>query len=97
MLMTNSKNIVVLLIIFFLTSCGNISSEAEKKFNELKAKTDALDSLITKEVDKVVQLDSLINKESEKVKQLDTLLNKSTSRLDSIAKKGSKFLEKITQ
>lgn len=96
--MTKSdKNIFTLFSLIMLASCGNLSSEAENKLNELKAKTDALDSLITKEVNKVVQLDSLIEKESEKVKQLDTLLNKSTSRLDSIAKKGSNFLEKITR
>lgn len=95
--MNRNNNICLFFSLVLLASCGNISSEAEKKFNELKAKTDALDSLITKEVDKVVQLDSLIEKESQKVKQLDTLLNKSSSRLDSMAKKGSKFLEKISR
>lgn len=58
--------------------------------------TESLDSVIRKEVDKVITLDSLIDKESEKVKKLDTLINKSSSQLDSIFKKGSKLSEKFT-
>lgn len=65
------------------------------KLNELKNKTELLDSIIKNEVDRISALDSLINIESERVKKLDTLLNKSSSQLDSISKRGSTLLEKI--
>lgn len=92
-----NKHVLFFVAIVLITACGNISNEAEKKLNELKSKTESLDSLINKEVDKVLTLDSLIDKENEKVKKLDTLINKSSSRLDSMAKKGSRYLEKITK
>jgi len=88
---------ITMTAMFVLASCGNLSNEVENKLNELKSKTESLDSLINTEVDKVLTLDSLINKESEKVKQLDTLINKSSSKLDSISRKGSEILEKITK
>lgn len=86
---------LVMLAIFFLSSCGDLTKEAEKRLNELENKTETLDSLINKEVDKVLALDSLINFESDKVKKLDSLINKSSSKLDSIAKDKVKILEKI--
>lgn len=93
----NHKNIVFTVSAMLLfASCGNLSNEVENKINELKNKTEYLDSLINTEVDKVLSLDTLIDRESEKVKKLDTLINKSSSQLDSIFKKGSKLLEKIT-
>jgi copper homeostasis protein CutC len=82
--------------LFSFSSCGNLSSDVEKKLNELQSKTDSLDALITKEVEKVLTLDSLINKESEKVRKLDTLIDKSSNKIDSIAKKGGRLLEKFT-
>jgi septal ring factor EnvC (AmiA/AmiB activator) len=91
-----NKLLLTVLATFSLAACGNLSNEVENKLNELKSKTESLDSIINKEVDKVSTLDSLINKESEKVKKLDTLINKSSSQLDSISKRGSKLLEKIT-
>jgi hypothetical protein len=90
-----NKHFLAIVITFSLTACGNLSKEVENKLNELKSKTEILDSIINKEVDKVLTLDSLISKESEMVKKLDTLINKSSSQLDSISKRGSKFLEKI--
>ena len=79
-----------------MSSCVNVSNEVENKLIELKNKTALLDSLINKEVDKVLTLDSIIIKESDKVKKLDTLINKTTLQLDSISKKGSRILEKIS-
>lgn len=91
------KNIIVTIsATLLLASCGNLSNEVDNKLNELKKKTESLDSLVNKEVDKVLTLDSLIYKETEKVKTLDTLINKSSSQLDSISKRGSKILDKIT-
>jgi septal ring factor EnvC (AmiA/AmiB activator) len=84
---------LLVLSVVFVTACGDLSQEAEKRLNELKNKTESLDSLINEEVDKVSALDSLINSESDKVKKLDSLINKSSSKLDSISKKGSKLLE----
>jgi septal ring factor EnvC (AmiA/AmiB activator) len=75
---------------FLLTACNNLSNEVENKLQQLKSKTESLDSLINKEVEKVSTLDSLINGESDKVKKLDSLINTNSSRLDSIVK------EKVT-
>lgn len=91
------RKLLILGAAISLSACGNISTEVENKIQELKMKTESLDSLINKEVDKVLTLDSLVNMESEKVKKLDTLIHQSSSQLDSIAQKGSKLLEKITQ
>jgi len=91
-----NKLFLILVILFSLTACGNLSNEVESKLNELTNKTDSLDALVNKEIDKVKKLDTLINQESLKVKKLDTLINKSSSLLDSMSKKGGKFLEKIT-
>lgn len=91
-----NKLFVTVATMFFLTACGDISNKVDNKLNELQNKTESLDSLINKEVYKVLTLDSLINIESDKVKKLDTLINKSSSQLDSISKRGSKLLEKIT-
>lgn len=91
-----NKLLLTLVIIFSLTACGNLSNEVENKLIELQNKTESLDSIINKEVDKVISLDSLINKESDKVKKLDSLINKSSSQIDSISKKGRTLLEKIS-
>jgi septal ring factor EnvC (AmiA/AmiB activator) len=83
--MKNIKNYFLLLVSFFFLSCSDISKEAEKKLNELKIKSESLDSMIIKEVDKVKSLDSLINYEHDKVKKLDSLVNRTSSKLDSIS------------
>lgn len=85
-----------ILAIFLLYSCGDLRKEAEKGLNELKNKTESLDSLINKEFDKVLALDSLINSENDKVKKLDSLINKNSSKLDSIFNEKVKLFEKIT-
>jgi septal ring factor EnvC (AmiA/AmiB activator) len=87
--------IITSVSLLLFASCGNLSTEVENRLDELKKKTESLDSLVNTEVDKVSQLDSLILNESEKVKQLDTLINKSSSKLDSIVQKGNNILEKI--
>ncbi len=84
-----------ILAIFFMASCGDIGKKVEKRLDELKSKTDSLDSLINKEVDKVLALDSLIKDETDKVKKLDSLITKSSSKLDSIANEKIKLFEKI--
>jgi copper homeostasis protein CutC len=58
--------------------------KVEERLDDLNNKAESLDSLVNKEVEKVLILDSIINKESEKVKQLDSLIERSASRLDSI-------------
>ncbi|MBN1338799.1 MAG: hypothetical protein JXA03_05710, partial [Bacteroidales bacterium] len=95
MIKINKNYFLPVLAFCFLSSCGDLSKEAEKKLNELKDKTESLDSLINKEVDKVLTLDSLINLESDKVKKLDSLINKTSSKLDSIANEKVKLFEKI--
>lgn len=86
---------VLILAIFFLFSCSDLSKEAEKKLDELKVKSDSLDSIIIKEVDKVKSLDSLINYENDKVKKLDSLVKKASSKLDSISNEKIKKIEKV--
>lgn len=83
----SNKLLPVAVVTFFVAACGNLSNEVENKLNELKAKTESLDSMINTEVGKVSTLDSLIHEESKKVKQLDTLINKSSAQLDSISKR----------
>lgn len=92
----NKNYLLPILAICFLSSCGDISKEAEKRLNDLNNKAESLDSLINKEVDKVLTLDSLVNRESDKVKRLDSLINEKSSQIDSISKKGSELLEKFS-
>ena len=92
-----SKNIFFTIsAMFLLASCGNLSNEVESEINKLKNKTESLDSLINKETQKVLTLDSLISKETNKIKELDTLINKSSQQIDSISRRGSTLLKKIT-
>jgi hypothetical protein len=88
----------ILLLLFTTTgifnSCGDLNRKAEKKFDDLQRKSESLDSLINKEVDKVLVLDSLITTEFDKVKKLDSLIIKTSSRLDSIVDKVIKPVNK---
>ena len=90
-MMQNSfkRRIFPVFIVMAFVSCNNLSNEVENKINELKTKTESLDSLINQEVEKVSSLDSLINGESDKVKKLDSIINKKVSAIDSIS--GEKF------
>jgi hypothetical protein len=72
-----------MLLLLFI-SCTEMGRKVEEKLYDLNNKAESLDSLVNKEVDKILILDSIINRESEKVKKLDSLIEKSASRLDSI-------------
>lgn len=78
------KSVAALFVLFTITSCGQLNSEVEKQLNELKSKTETLDSLVNSEVDKVLTLDTLINTEKAKLQEIDSLLNKNKSKLDAI-------------
>ncbi len=91
----HSLFLVAIIACFFFTACSNMSNDIENKLNELKSKTESLDSTINKEVNKVLTLDSLISSENEKVKKLDSLINKNTSKLDSITNGKTKLIEQI--
>lgn len=84
-----------ILALFLLASCGDLRKEAEDRLNDLQNKAESLDSLVNKEIDKVLTLDSLVNREGEKVKKLDSLLNNVSSKMDSISTEKMKLLEKI--
>lgn len=88
---------LAILALFLLSSCDEISNEADKRLNEIRNKADSLDSLVNKEFDKVLALDSLVNMESERVKKLDSLIDKTSSKLDSIATEKRKDLERINK
>lgn len=84
--MKKSAFLVFLFLSFgFFQSCGDLSQKAEDKLNQLDQKTDQLDSMVNKELDKVKKLDTLIESERQKVKKLDSLVNKTTTKFDSLA------------
>lgn len=85
----------IALAIFLITGCGNVETELNNKIDALKSKSESLDSLVNKEVDKVVTLDSLINTETQKIKKLDTLINKTSAQLDSMSKNGINIIKKL--
>lgn len=87
--MTKLLRIMLLLVITaaIFTSCGDLNRKVDEKMEKLMKNAESLDSLINKEVDKVLVLDSLINTGTEKAKMLDSVINKSTSRLDSLVRK----------
>ena len=76
---------VIMMMVIFI-SCSEMTKKVEDKLKDLTNKANSLDTLINKEIDKVIALDSIINLESDKVKMLDSLINKSSSKLDSIAR-----------
>ncbi|WP_162343311.1 hypothetical protein [Cyclobacterium salsum] len=86
-----------ILVLFLLSSCGDLRKKAEDRLNDLQNKAASLDSLVNKEIDKVLTLDSIVNREGEKVKKLDSLLNRASSKMDSISSEKLRLLEKIIQ
>ena len=44
---------IILVILFSLTAWGKLSNEAENKLNQLTNKTDSIEALFNKEIDKV--------------------------------------------
>lgn len=90
-----AKYLIPLLAILFLTSCGELSREVEKKYNEFNKVTESLDSLFTKGNDKIMALDSLINSEGEKLKRIDSLIENSTTKIDSLSNEKMKTIEEI--
>lgn len=95
--MNKTLKVGTLGMIFLLlaASCGELSKRAEDKLNQLEQKTNELDSLVNKEVDKVKALDTLINLENKKVQKLDSLINKSSSKMDSLLENKKKKLQNI--
>ncbi len=55
--------------ILIFTSCENITSKVENQLGQLNERTNQLDSVINKEMDKVMKLDSIINLEDLKIKK----------------------------
>jgi hypothetical protein len=86
---------LTVMALFFLASCAGFSEEAERRLNELKDKTNSLDSLLNKEFDKILTLDSIIDEESKKVRELDSLILESTSKFDSIRNEKTRKLERL--
>lgn len=76
----------------FLGACSEMSTKVEQQLNELKTKTESLDSLVNQEIEKVIQLDSVLMEETEKVKKMDSIIQKSASAVDSLAKVKAKVL-----
>jgi len=87
--------LIIIMPIGLFTSCGDINKKVEEQLYQLEQKTNQLDSIVNKEVDKVMALDTLINFENKKIQKLDSLINKSSTKLDSIINKKTKQIENI--
>ncbi len=90
-------SVLVIVVLLVASSCGDISQKVEDKLHLLNSKAEKLDSIVNKELDKVISLDSLIEKEGDKVKRLDSLIDKSTAKLDSITNAKKNTFEKLSQ
>jgi hypothetical protein len=86
---------VFLISLIFFVSCAEFSEEAERRLEDLREKTNSLDSLITREVDKVMTLDSIIEVEGKKVQRLDSIINETTTKFDSIRNERTRVLEEL--
>lgn len=91
------QGLPIIMMLTVLTSCDDMSKNVEDKLNELNTRTEQLDSLVNKELDKVRSLDTLINFESDKIQKLDSLIEKSTFLIDSIARQKIERLNEIVQ
>lgn len=78
----------------FFKSCGELSSEVEKKYNELTEVTESIDSLFNTGSDKIMALDSLLNADGDKIKNIDSLINKTISNIDSLSNE-MKFVQEL--
>lgn len=88
-------SLLIVLSIGFFTSCSDISKKVEDRLIELDTKTEQLDSIVNREIDRVMELDTLINYENIKVEKLDSLIEKNASKIDSIAKEKIRLLKEI--
>lgn len=88
------KSIIMLVVIGSFASCSNMNKKMEDKLKDLTKKAEHLDSLVNKEVNKVMALDSLIKIEGSKILGVDSLIKKSL-KLDSIADKKINDLKKV--
>ena len=77
----------LIVILFVVSSCGDLDKKLEDKLKLVNDKALKLDSLVNNELDKVNSLDSLIDKEMKKVETIDSLVNKSSKRIDSLINK----------
>ena len=85
----------IIITIAFLSSCSDISKKVEDKLYELESKTVQLDSIVNKEIDRVMELDTLIDFEKIKLKKLDSLIEKNASKIDSITTDKMQLLNEI--
>ncbi|MEO7282151.1 hypothetical protein [Gelidibacter sp.] len=90
-----TPSLLLMMTIGFFTSCNEITKRVEDKITELDAKAVYLDSLVNKEIGKVLELDTLISSENFKVKKLDSLIQRNSSKIDSVARKKIQLLDAI--
>lgn len=79
----------------FASCNGDLSKKLEDKLLELDSKTESLDSIVNKEMNRVRNLDSIINFESDKIKKLDSVITESASKIDSMAGGKIELLKEI--
>lgn len=89
------RSLTFIVVIGLFTSCSEITKKVEDKLSELDAKTEHLDSIVNREIDRVIELDTLISSENFKVKKLDSLIKKNSSKIDSVTREKIQLLKEI--
>ncbi|MGO3183255.1 MAG: hypothetical protein ACTIJ9_10515 [Aequorivita sp.] len=90
------KSLLFIVTVALFASCnGDLSKKLEDKLLELDSKTESLDSIVNKEMNRVRNLDSIINFESDKIKKLDSVITESASKIDSMAGGKIELLKEI--
>ena len=64
-----------LFAVILFTSCNELRNEVDNQLNEVKNKTNYLDSTVKDKIHKAKDIDTLIKKESENLKNLERLTN----------------------
>lgn len=91
-----TKSLLFIATIVLFSSCNeDLSKKLEDKLLELDSKTESLDSIVNKEMNRIKKLDTLINFESDKIKKLDSVITESASKIDSMADGKIELLKEI--
>ncbi len=90
-----NRGLLSIMAMGFFASCSDLGKKVEDRLIDLDTKAEQLDSLINREVDRVMQLDTLIGPENARVKKLDSIIERNSSKIDSIARKKIQLLKEI--
>lgn len=90
-----NRSLLSIMAIGFFASCSDMGKKVEDKLIDLDTKAEQLDSLVNREVDRVMELDTLISSENARVKKLDSMIERNSSKIDSIAREKIQLLKEI--